>query len=286
MPAIRSEDIAVSEMIDAHTRHLRAQGASPRTVADRTRLLRALHTRLPFGLAYAATDELEDWLASDPDWSQWTRCTYANHIRSFYRWANGRWLDGDPAAEMARPRQPDGVPRPVTDAELATALDRAPEPWYTAVSLAAYGGLRIGEIAGLRREDVTADTIWIRRAKGGDPASVDTHPRIWALLKPRPAGPVCVRPSGRPPTVTVTWFTQHERRFFDSIGLPAVVMHRFRHWYATTLLDGGADLRTVQEALRHKRVTSTQRYTAVRGGQRRLAIRSLPDPNQRPSQGH
>jgi integrase len=270
-------------MIDAHTRHLRARGASPRTITDRTKVLRRLHTALPYGLAYASTDELEDWLASDDDWSQWTRYTYANHVRGFYAWANGTWLAGDPAAVMARPRQPESVPRPVSDDELATALGRAPEPWRTAIVLAAFGGLRIGEAAGLRREDVDADRIWIRRAKGGSPASVDTHPLVWETVEPRPPGPLCVRQDGRP--ADVGWFYTRERLFFDRIGLGAVTMHRFRHWYGTTLLSNGADLRTVQEALRHRNVASTQGYTAVGGGQRRLAIRSLPNPTQHPA-GH
>ena len=277
-----AQTVAVSELIDAHVRHLRAARKSPHTITGRVRALRALHAWLPFGLAYASTDELEEWLGHDPDWSSWTMYTYAGHVRGFYRWANGRVLAGDPAADMARPRTPHGVPRPVTDEELQIALARSREPWFTAIILAAYAGLRVAELCGVHREDVTEDTIHIRQAKGGDPAAVDTHPIVWELVQGRPRGPLCRHPRGRP--LTPRWVGDNGRAHFDALGLPEVTMHRFRHWFGTALLEGGNDLRTVQESLRHRSIISTQGYTLVRGGQRRLAIRSLPTPAEHPDE--
>lgn len=269
----------MSELIDAHVRHLKAAGASANTIRDRTRLLKALHAYLPFGLAYASTEELEDFLQSDPTWEPWTVHTYAVHARAFYRWANGRWLNGDPTADMAFPPAPDDDPHPVTEEQLAIALT-APDPWHTLITLGAYAGLRASEAAGVHREDVTEETIRIRRAKGGKRAAIDTHPKIWQLVCDRPPGPLCRTPRGKP--MTARWIGSNGRKFFDSLGMPEVTFHRFRHWYATALLDAGNDLRTVQEAMRHKSIVSTQKYTLVGGGQRRLAIRSLPDPT-RPS---
>jgi integrase/recombinase XerC len=146
--------------------------------------------------------------------------------------------------------------------------------------LAAYAGLRASELAAVRREHVTERLIRIPQAKGGDPASVDTHPVIWDMVKSRPAGPLAVRPSGRP--LSGHWLTARQRAHFDKIGMPDVTLHRFRHWFGTMLLDAGNDLRTVQESLRHRSITSTEGYTLVSGGQRRLAIRSLPTPNLHP----
>lgn len=261
------------DLVEMHARHLRACGNSPRTIKDRTDVLRRLDADLPDGLSYASTNELDAWLGHRADWSQWTRATYAMHIRGFYRWAEGRYLDGDPAIGMARPNRPPGVPNPVSDAQLRQALLRSPEPWLTAITLAAYAGLRASELAELHREDITPDLVRVRRAKGGAAGTVDTHPRIWSAVRDRPAGPL-VTWQGR--AVTGRWVSAHARRHFDSIGLPDVHMHRFRHWYATTLLERGADVRTVQEALRHRSITSTQGYTLVAGGRRRDAIRALP----------
>lgn len=263
-------------------RHLRAAGRSARTMEARQGVLDRLHRDLPFGVAYASTEELEAWLGSDPSWSAWTRSTYAMHIRGFYRWADGRHLDGNPTKDMAKPRNPKCVPKPVTDEELTLALERAAEPWRTVILFAAYAGLRVSEAAGVYREDVDEHTIRIRQAKGGDPAAIDTHPTIWAYVRDRPRGPLVLGAAGQ--RITGKWFTDKERKVFDRLGLPGVTLHRFRHWFGTALLDGGNDLRAVQEALRHASITSTQGYTLVRGGQRRLAIRSLPNPTEHPDE--
>jgi integrase/recombinase XerC len=58
--------------------------------------------------------------------------------------------------------------------------------------------------------------------------------------------------------------------------MPGVHLHRFRHWFATTLLRNGADLRTVQELMGHSSILTTQGYTQVVSETRERAIRSLP----------
>lgn len=266
----------MSYLIDLHLAHLRARAQSERTVGARGELLRRLHHELPYGLAYAATDELDAWLGSHPKWSRWTRATYAMHIRGFYRWATtAGHLDGDPTADMAKPRNPRCLPNPVSDDELVQALARSADPWYTAILLAAHEGLRVSEIARLERRDVTEDVIRLV-GKGGDPEVVYTHPVVWEHVKDRPPGRLVRGPSGQ--LITGRWLSQHSSAHFARIGLPEVHMHRFRHWFATALLDAGNSLREVQESMRHQSVTSTQIYTKVRSGQRRLAIRSLPTP--------
>lgn len=280
----RDEDAAMSYpyLIDGHVAHLRASGYSERTVQSRQELLRRLDAWLPAGLAFAATGELEKFL-SKPDWSRWTRCTYAMHVRAFYRWAarSGDILDGDPTIDMAHPRTPRCHPNPVTDEELHRALARSPEPWYTIILLAAAGGLRTDEVAELRREDVTADTIRIRKGKGGNPEAVSCHPAVWAHLRDRLPGPL-VTSAGRP--VSGRWISAKARAHFDAIGMPDVHMHRFRHYFATALNDRGVDAFTIRDLMRHRSVTSTQIYTAVRSGQRQLAIATLAIPTLGPAE--
>jgi len=274
----------MSELIEAHEAHLRAAGYSPHTIDQRTRWLRRLHDHLPYGIAYADPAELEAFIGQD-GWGQWTRCTATMHIRAAYRWwVQAGYLETDPAVHVARPRHPKSLPDPVTDQELAHALAASGEPWYTAILLAAANGLRAGEIAGLHREHITEVNTRIVRGKGGDPRSVDTHPLVWGHLKDRPPGPVISGPGlGRPPTGA--GLSRRARTHFDSIGLPQVHLHRFRHWHATALLDMATELhgcevslRLVQESMGHASVASTQGYTAVRSGQRRRAIAALPIP--------
>ncbi|MDG4784372.1 tyrosine-type recombinase/integrase [Micromonospora sp. WMMD1102] len=270
----------MSELIDQHLASLRAAGQSERTIQSRREILHRLHDELPYGLAYAATTELDAWLGR-PGWSRWTRCTYAMHVRAFYRWATAASiLDGDPAADMARPRKPAGVPKPVSENELSIALDRSGDPWYTAILLASYAGLRASEIARADRRDVTEDDIRVL-SKGGNEDVVPCHPVIWEHVRDRPPGPL-VTHEGEP--VTGPWLSSNGRHHFDLIELPDVHLHRFRHRFATMLLEAGVDLRTIQELMRHRSVTSTQIYTLVKSGQRRLAIRTLPTPTMHPSE--
>jgi len=281
-PAHQSDDhLRMSYLIEAHLAHLRAEGQSERTAEAREGILRRLHDYLPMGLAYAATSELNAWLGQ-AGWSRWTRTTYAMHIRAFYRWAcgPGGLFDGDPTVDMAHPRGPRCLPNPVTEDELVDALDRSCEPWCTIILFAAAAGLRASEIAGVDRADVTQQEIRIV-SKGGDDGMVECHPAIWDHIRDRPPGPLILH-DGQP--VSGRWISANARHHFDSIGMPKVHMHRFRHYFATALLDQGHDLRTIQELMRHKSVTSTQIYTLVRSGKRQMAIRTLPIPTRRPSE--
>lgn len=272
----------MSDLIDAHVRFLRNKNASPETIRKRVWLLHKLHDWLPFGILYASTDELEGFVEAQKHWGDWARSTYTMHIRGFYRWAVIDWLETDPTIRMAIPRSPDRIPHPVTEAQFAHALASAPEPWHTAIALAGNQGLRCAECAGVWREHVTEERTWIARAKGGSPAWIDTHPYVWELVKDRPPGPLMLTPGRRP--MHGKWLTTNERKFFDSIGLYRVTLHWFRHRFATMLREQGADLFLVAESMRHKSVQSAQGYTLVSGGQRRLAIRSLPTPTRPPAE--
>ena len=269
---------AMSYIIPDHLEHLRAGGKSETTIVSRREILTRLHRDLPHGILYAATEQIEGWLAHK-GWSRWTRSTYANHIRGFYRWATvSGYLDGDPTVTMARPKAPKPVPRRVTEDELARALT-CPEPMFTAVVLAAFAGLRVSEIARARREDITADTVYVPDGKGGQPGTVPTHPYLWDVISPRPAGLLVVDEAGR--EVGGHWLSDRARKTFNDMGMNEVRMHRFRHRFGTVIQETIGDLRVTQECLRHANISSTQGYTLVTGARRASAIEGLPVPGAR-----
>jgi integrase len=238
-------------------------------------VIQRLHNDLPYGLAYAATEQIEAWLGQ-PGWSRWTRVTYGKHIRMFYRWATSTGhLDGDPALNLPRPKAPRGIPDPVTRAELARALE-SPESWYTAIVLAAFAGLRSDEIGHAQREHVDQVQMLVPCGKGGDAGAVPTHPFLWGVVKDRPDGPLVLNRRGRP--VTGRWLSANAREHFDRLGLPKVHLHRFRHYFGTMIQAGFGDLRVTQECMRHASISSTQGYTLVTGQQRASAIGSIPSP--------
>jgi len=265
------------ELIDDHLEAL-GSSKSEYTIQQRAFILRRLAEWLDYGLAYAATEQINAFLldlrrrgrARNTIW------TYGYHIRQFYLWAcKAGFLDGDPTAELDRPARPQGIPNPVTEEELARVL-AVPEPLLTAVILAAFAGLRRGEIAAARREDITAEVIRIPVGKGGRPGAVPTHPFVWDHVKARAPGPLVIGAHGH--ALTGHRLGVLARAAFDDIGLPQVHLHRLRHRYGALIQQLYGDLRVTQECLRHRSVATTQVYTLVTGARRAEAVTLLPVP--------
>lgn len=271
----------MSTLLAAHLRHIRAEGLSPRTVAERERLLTQVDRELPCGIDRATTDELATWLSRD-GWAAWTRVTFDRHLRAFYRWATGGrvpYLDWDPMTELRRPRHPDADPHPATDEQIALALERSSAWWQRCITLCAYAGLRASEAAGLRREDVAESGLRIC-GKGGKTKVLPVHPQIWLRVGPEPPGPLLPGYDGQP----VRSLPVLARRHFDRIGLPGLHLHMCRHWFATMLLRGGADIETVRQLMRHASIINTSAYLYITDGQRRNAIATLPVLHAGPQQ--
>lgn len=274
----------MTNLIAHYEAHMRAAGYSRNTVEDRGKLLRRLDVDLPLGLAEATTEEIADWMAqvgSDRDpWSQKTLATYYDGIRGFfvYHCDPGKpvGLDWDPSAGLTRPRAPRGVPRPVTDDQLAEALGRAAEPWRTYVLLAAYGGMRPFEISRQDRRHITEESVTIINGKGGKSRIVPTFPLVWHAVRDLPPGLVAQPSStGR---LDADYISSETSRYLrERLKLPGgMTLHRCRHWYATTLLGRGANLRVVQELLGHASPATTAIYTQITDEQRRIAVAALP----------
>jgi integrase/recombinase XerC len=135
-------------------------------------------------------------------------------------------------------------------------------------------GLRISELCGLRVEDLdTSERIVRVRGKGkkeritpiGDHA-LEAMNYYWKTLGsiPEPAQPVFWVSRHQPRPVAARVVQARLKRYLVRAGLdPELTPHKLRHSYATHLLDGGADLRSVQELLGHAHLVTTQVYTHV-----------------------
>lgn len=260
---------AMTDLIDQHLKQATARGLSPNTVADRGELLRRVDADLPMGLESATVEELAGWLGR-PRWSRQTRATYYGHIKGFFDWAtdsNNPHLDWNPAASLTRPKVSPGVPKPVTDDELAEALSTA-GVWRVPILLAAYAGLRCCELATVERRDINEATVTVL-GKGDKPRVIPTAVPVWQVVRPMASGRLV-------PLEDAQMVSRRAREHFDRVGLPGVTLHRFRHWFATTMLANGVDLLTVSKLLGHASTTTTAVYCQITDGQRRSAICTLP----------
>lgn len=220
----------------------------------------------------------------------YARRTIARHVasvRRYFDWLRRRGrIEVDPAARLAAPGADGRLPRVLRRDEVEALLDEPPPPTDDPVEAAVatrdvavleilYGsGLRVSELCGLRPDDVDLDrrrlTVW---GKGGKQRTVPLSPpaadalvawidagRRVLVTDESPAEAVFLNRRGRPLTPRDVRRLL-DRRAGETVG-PAHP-HALRHTFATHLLDGGADLRAVQELLGHADLATTQLYTHV-----------------------
>ena len=213
----------------------------------------------------------------------------AASLRGFYRfcYAEGR-ISTDIAARFDLPRQPRLLPEVLTveevDGLLSTQTDASPAGIRdrALLELLYASGLRISEAVGLDRDDLSLEEGLVRVIGKGDrerqvPVGevalswlrryIEEVRPAWLALATSPS------PHGGPLFLSVRGDRFDRRRAWEMLvatarraglqsgGSP----HTLRHSFATHLLEGGADLRIVQELLGHANISTTQLYTHLTG---------------------
>ena len=204
-------------------------------------------------------------------------------LRAYFAWCRRRGLVvTDPVAALSAPAPASRLPRVLNSDEVAALLDgdraagtEVPRPVRLrddAVLEVLYGaGVRVAELSGLDVADVDLGRRTLRVVGKGDKERVVlVHARAVQALRAwlrdgRPAmaatgeagEALFVNARGRRLGV------RDVRRIVDRRSPVPLHPHALRHTFATHLLDGGADLRVVQELLGHASLTTTQVYTHV-----------------------
>ena len=202
-------------------------------------------------------------------------------LRRYFYWARltGR-VDADPTIGLAAPRGPSKLPQVLKEDHIRTLInkparagdDEARDARDLAIVELLYGsGLRVSELCGLRRQDLDPTRgevrVWGKGSKErlvplSDPAAqalsnwLEGH-RGSFVTADTPADALFLNQRGRAMT------PRDVRRVIDRRSVVPTHPHALRHTFATHLLDGGADLRAVQELLGHADIATTQIYTHV-----------------------
>ncbi|HMD45247.1 MAG TPA: tyrosine-type recombinase/integrase [Acidimicrobiales bacterium] len=202
-------------------------------------------------------------------------------LRSYFAWATRRGLvTEDPARGLSSPSGGGRLPTVLSHPDLETLLDRPGPRRRTdgaldrrddAVLELLYGaGLRVAELCGLDRGgvDLAARTLTVR-GKGDKERRLPVHDRCVAALAAWLERRSEVARAHTPPEAVFVNRAGNRlgprdvRRILDRRSPVPTHPHALRHSYATHLLDGGADLRVVQELLGHASLQTTQVYTHV-----------------------
>lgn len=153
-------------------------GFRPRTVTDRVRVLQAFASFTAKPLTQATRDDVEAFLAR-PLAAESRRC-YRSHLRAFYKWlVDEDAVSEDPTEKVPAIRVPRGTPRPISDPDLAYALENAGPRMRAWLLLMSLAGLRACEVAALTPQDLirseTGTLLFLRETKGGGTATVPAH---------------------------------------------------------------------------------------------------------------
>ena len=257
--------------VESYLRDLRRLGefATARGVRDPARLTRAL---------------LRDfvYLLKDLGLSAATIRRGVSAIRTYFGFLLGEGrVQEDPSDRLESPRRgrvlPPTLSVPEVEKLLASPQVDEPLAWRDRALLElAYGaGLRVSELCGLGLTDLLLTENLVRIfGKGGKErlvpigrsvigaVSVYLHTKRPALDRGKSQGRVLLNARGEPLSRVGAWGVVKRASRRAGITKP-VTPHTLRHSFATHLLEGGADLRAVQEMLGHADLSTTQIYTHV-----------------------
>jgi len=232
--------------------------------------------------------ELRGWLAAgrNAELTSATLARRATSIRLFFAWAfNNELIEADPASALVIPKVSKRLPHVLGQDQATTVMDRMAviadddDPVHirdrAIVELLYATGIRVGELAGLDIHDVDQGRRTLRvLGKGGKERVVpygvlaqealvryleDSRPH---LANSSSGAAIFLGARGKRIDQRVVR-TMLQTVFAGLADMPELSPHGLRHSAATHLLEGGADIRTVQELLGHASLATTQLYTHV-----------------------
>ena len=207
-------------------------------------------------------------------------------LKGFYRFAYGEGvISVDVASHLDLPRPARRLPDTLDVEEVERLLEAASAGGLrdrVLLELLYAAGLRVSEAVGLDRDDLSLDGGFVRVIGKGDKERLvpvgdvaldwlvawldEGRPPLVALhhVEPVRGGPLFLGDRGRRLARQQAWAAVHAAAARSGLG-GRVSPHTLRHSFATHLLEGGADLRVVQELLGHASISTTQLYTHLTG---------------------
>ena len=208
-----------------------------------------------------------------------TICRYISSIKAFYKYMlTEDIIDNDPSENLQSPKKWERLPKALSVSEVKELLEvkfsGEAELRNTAMLELLYSsGLRVTELISIKLGDINFEAGFIRvLGKGSKERVVPVNARAinrikqyieqerQEILKKKQSQYLFVTGRGRPMTRQRFWQT------LKAVGKQAgleLSPHTIRHCFATHLLEGGADLRSVQKMLGHTDISTTQVYTKV-----------------------
>jgi integrase/recombinase XerC len=289
---MKADDSALCRLAQAFLRSARAErDLSPNTVAAYSSDLRQFidwagrsSIRDPDHVDRRLVRSYVAWLGAR-GYSRRTIARKASAVRSMFEWAvEGGLTAANPAEDLVTPKIGRPLPRALKASEAAALCELPPSDDPVglrdrAILELLYGsGLRVGELCGLDIDDIDLRQAMLRvTGKGRKQRMVPlSEPAREALERYLDGGRARLLERAVTPPAPHALFLNLRGgrvgprsvrsmigRYLTADGRRPVGPHALRHSFATHLLDGGADLRAVQELLGHESLATTQIYTHI-----------------------
>ena len=280
----------MATLVDDFLRHLEiARAVSPHTLRAYAQDLKAFHGYLdPLGIAPEKATHLHirGFLGvQSVTLAPASRARRLAGLKAFFKFLTRRKvIEANPARRVKTPKLPQRLPRAVPVDEAFALMDAPDDEKVLGLRDIAMlevlygGGLRVSELCGLDLQDLDLRSRTARvLGKGNKERICPLHEgaiaAVAAWLERR--GELLVKPAKkqdpkalflnfRGGRLTTRSVERHLDKYVTQLGLNRKMSpHSLRHSFATHLLAGGADIRSIQELLGHASLSTTQRYTAV-----------------------
>ncbi len=253
-------DITTEDLLKRYTRYQKSR-LRESTFLRLDSLLSNLRAGLPSLLKEISRVAVADYIAArsgvvSPSSIQKEIAALKHALRLAVEW---ELIHSNPAERAKLPKVSEGRTRYLTPTELRSALEAAPEWMKAPIGLAAFTGMRMGEILSLhwRDVDLAGRRLFLRETKNGSMRVIALNDLAHGVIASLPAGrPVDLLLSG----VEGNRLSQYTKRLFKSQGIHDASFHSLRHTAASWLAMSGVDLYAVGQVLGHKTPRMTQRY--------------------------
>lgn len=255
-----ASDISTADLLARYKRHQKTR-LRPTTFERLAGILETLKTRLPQHAKEITRASVQDFISSRaetvaPGTIQKEITVLKHALKLAVEWE----LLNENAAHGAKlPRVPEGRTRYLSPSELKAALEAAPVWMRPPIALAAFTGMRRGELLGLRWLDVDLPNrrLYLRETKNGSLRVL--------VLNELAVQVIASLPQGAPGDLVLTGvdpqqLTVYTRRIFAKLKIQGASFHSLRHTAASWLVMQGVDLYAVGQLLGHKTPRMTQRY--------------------------
>lgn len=219
------------------------------------------------------TDLISDFLKYGQTilkWSTNTRLTKLAHLSSFCLWlVENEYIPSDPSRKIQRPRKENNIPEYIhRNLVLGILGNGIPLREKAVLSTLYYAGLRNAEVRNLTLDAVDIpNKMIVVKGKGNKTRVVPISPKLSEVLTEW----IRVKPEGN----KLFDFSASTMRNILKRHGKGLHPHSLRHAFATHLIEGGQDIRTVQELLGHASLNTTQIYVQVTDKTKRKAVDTL-----------